>query len=135
MERFLKTLTQNKHLITMTVLCVLSVGIGGWYLLSEPEPAAPEEPAPVSAPEEIPVREETPVTKAEVPAPELPVAETLLPTPIIPEEEAPSPAPQPVVDDTPVTPAPPRLVVSPLKGAVLTAFAVDELVYSETFAD
>ena len=135
MERFLKTLTQNKHLITMTVLCVLSAGIGGWYLLSEPEPAAPEEPAPVSAPEEIPVWEETPVTKAEVPAPELPVAETLLPAPIIPEEEAPSPAPQPVVDDTPVTPAPPRLVVSPLKGAVLTAFAVDELVYSETFAD
>ena len=31
MEQFLKALTKNKHLITMTVLCVLSVGIGGWY--------------------------------------------------------------------------------------------------------
>lgn len=119
----------------MAILCVLSVGIGGWYLLTAPDTAPPEEPAaPVSVPEEIPVRREEPAPKAEEPAPEPPVVETLLPTPVIPEEEAP-PAPKPVVDDIPVVAAAPKLVVSPLNGAILTAFAVDELVYSETFAD
>ena len=136
MERFLRALTQNKHLITMTVLCVLTVGIGSWYLLTAPDPTATGAAAPVSVPEEIPVREEKPVVKAEVPVTSAPpVVETLLPAPVTEEKEEASPAPQPVIDDTPVTPAPPRLVVSPLKGAVLTAFAVDELVYSETFAD
>ena len=136
MERFLRTLTQNKHLITMTVLCVLTVGIGSWYLLTAPDPTATEEAATVSVADEIPVRAAEPIQKAKTPVtPEPPAAEVLLPAPVKEAEEDAPPAPQPVVDNTPVTPAPPKLVVSPLNGAVLTAFAVDELVYSETFAD
>ena len=137
---FLKALTKHKHLMTMTVLCVLSVGIGGWYLLKGEEPAAE-----ASVPVPLPVQEEASAPVRELPAetePEeqkLPVQEAALPIPVI-VEEAPPPAqetvaPAPVIDDTPVTPPEPKLVVSPLNGAVLTVFAVDELVYSETFAD
>ena len=46
--------------------------------------------------------------------------------PLMPEAE---------VDDTPVIAAPPQLTVSPLKGEVLMAFSMDQLVYSPTLAD
>ena len=39
------------------------------------------------------------------------------------------------VDDTPVVVEAPRLIVSPLNGEVVTAFSVDQLVYSETLGD
>ena len=39
------------------------------------------------------------------------------------------------VDDTPVTPEAPRIIVSPLKGEVVTAFSVDQLVYNPTLED
>ena len=130
MEQFLKALTKNKHLITMTVLCVLSVGIGGWYLLKGEAPPAAE-PLP-----ELPIQTEVSAPVPELPEekPEPPVVETIQPAPVIVEEELP-PAPKPVIDDTPVVATAPKLVVSPLNGTVLTVFAVDELVYSETFED
>ena len=43
--------------------------------------------------------------------------------------------PEVEVDSTPVAAEAPQLVVSPLKGEVLMAFSVDQLVYSPTLAD
>ena len=43
--------------------------------------------------------------------------------------------PEAETDSTPVIAEPPRLVVEPLKGEVLTAFSMDQLVYSPTLAD
>ena len=110
--------------ITLAV-CLLVVGVSGWMLLSDrgKEPAVVEEdPVPevsASAPE---------VTEEE---PEPAVVETIQPQPV---EETP-PMPEVEVDDTPVVVQAPRLVVSPLNGQVLTAFAVDHLVYNETMDD
>ena len=112
--------------ITLAV-CLLAVGVGGWMLLSdrEEQPAAENGVPEVSAT----VPEET--VPVEAPA-ETPVVETLQPEPV--EVKAP-PMPEAEVDDTPVVAQAPRLVVSPLNGQVLTAFAVDRLVYNETMDD
>ena len=136
MENLFGTLIRNKHLMIMTALCVTAVGVGGWFLLQEEAPEAAILP-------EAPVQAEVSAPVADLPEllpEELPVAETLEAEPLIVEEEADMPlptppAPAPVIDNTPVVPAEPRLVVSPLNGTVLTVFAVDELVYSETFED
>ena len=132
MERFFLALTKNKHLITMVILCVTAVGVGSWYLLQD---EMPPEDIPAAAPVQAEVSVPAPVIREELPAP--PVVETLEPA-VIPEEAPPpdpAPAPAPVIDDTPAVAEAPKLVVSPLKGEVLTAFAVDELLYSETFED
>ena len=65
--------------------------------------------------------EDEPPVEASAPAP---VEVEIVPT--MPEVE---------VDDTPVMAEPPKLVVEPLKGEVLMAFSVDQLVYSPTLAD
>ena len=126
MEQFLKTLANNRLLVAMTALCVLAAGVGGWFLLQE------EAPAPVP---ELPAQAEVSAPVPDIPAapPELPAAEVPEPAAVIVEEEEAPPAP--VIDDTPVVAQVPRLVVSPLNGTILTAFSVDELVYSETFED
>lgn len=130
MEQFLRSLMVNKRLITMVILCVLTVGVGGWYLIKGESPAAAPAPA-------LPVQTEVSAPVPEIPAepivePEPPVTETVQDIPLVIEEE---PLPAPVVDDTPVVAQEPKLVVSPLNGTVLTVFAVDELVYNETFED
>ena len=112
--------------ITLAV-CLLVAGVSGWILLNDRgEQIVVDDGAPevsVTVPEEtVPV---------EAPA-ETPVVETLQPEPV--EGKAP-PMPEAEVDDTPVVAQAPRLVVSPLNGQVLTAFAVDRLVYNETMDD
>lgn len=109
--------------VTMAV-CLLVVGVSGYFLLFdggedtvELPPQTEEAAAPALIPQEP---EEPPVVEAIAPEP---VKE---PTPSMPEVQ---------VDDTPVVAEAPRLIVSPLKGEVLTAFSVDELVYNETLAD
>lgn len=104
-------------------LCVVAVGVGGYFLLFD---RGPEEP---------------PQTETAAPAPEVtepapPVTvETVKPAPV--EVEAPPPAPMPEeeIDDTPVVAEAPHLVVAPLRGEVLTAFSVDQLVYNPTLED
>ena len=55
-------------------------------------------------------------------------------TPQVPVSQ-PVEMPEVEVDHTPVTAEAPRLVVAPLRGDVLTAFSMEELVYSPTLGD
>lgn len=112
--------------ITLAV-CLLVVGISGWMLLSGQEESAP--PAADPEPVEQPVAASTPIPEEPE---EPPVVETLDPEPV--EVVAP-PMPEVEIDDTPVVAEAPRLIVSPLNGQVLTAFAVDKLVYNATMDD
>ena len=111
--------------VTLAV-CLLVAGISGYFLLVDRDtpPAEPEVPvidATTSAP--APVAE----------APEEPDAiEVISPAP---EVKTITSMPEVPVDDTPVTPEAPRIIVSPLKGEVVTAFSVDQLVYNPTLED
>ena len=109
--------------VTMAV-CLLVVGVSGYFLLFDRE-----EPA-----QELPPQQ----AEAAAPAPELnepeepPVVETAAPDPV---EVIVPPMPEEEIDDTPVVSEIPRQVVAPLDGEVLAAFSVDELVYNETLED
>ena len=112
--------------ITMAV-CLLAIGVSGYYLLLDREeeslPAIVETPAeelPAAAPVEAPVPEEPPA-----------VVEVLAPEPV---EEAPS-MPEIEIDPTPVIAEAPRLIVTPVHGEVVMAFSVDELAYNPTLED
>ena len=111
--------------VTLAV-CLLVAGISGYFLLVDRDtpPAEPEVPvidATTSAP--APVAE----------APEEPDAiEVISPAPKVTETTS---MPEVPVDNTPVTAEAPRIIVSPLKGEVVTAFSVDQLVYNPTLED
>ena len=110
------------------VLCVLAVGVGGYFLLFDREDSTAEAP-PLA---------ETAAPTLEITEPEEPdVVETVAPEPVVaePVEEETPPMPEAEIDDTPVVAVAPRLVVEPLKGKVVAAFSVDELAYSETLED
>lgn len=132
MANKLKTVLSGTGFYAALAVCVLAVGVGGYFLLFR-QNALPEEDVPVLAEDSAfspYVRETEPVIETTAPV--------LLETE--PEEEKdpdppPAPMPEAEVDDTPVVAEAPRLIVSPLNGEVVTAFAVDELVYSETMAD
>ena len=117
----LKSLLGGGGFYAVLALCVLAAGVGGYFLLlRQPaeDPSAQEEV--LSPVEDMP--EHTPVVEAVEPE--------------VPEEEAPVPMPEEVVlDDTPVMAEEPHLVVSPLQGEVVTAFSMDQLIYSETMDD
>ena len=71
----------------------------------------------------------------EMPEARLPTVETLEPAPVpVPPKET-KELPEVEVDHTPVAAEAPRLVVTPLRGDVLTAFSMEELVYSPTLGD
>lgn len=117
-------------------LCVLAVGVGGGMALfaGRRAPAAEEPPDTGYIAPPAPEETETPA------APELPaLVETIAPAeeqaPPEEETETPPAMPELPVDNTPVAAEAPRLIVSPLNGEVVTAFAVDELVYNETLGD
>lgn len=106
--------------------CLLVAGISGYFLLVDRDtpPAEPEVPVidtTVSAPAPVTETTEEPDAIGVIsPAPEV---KTITSMPEVP------------VDNTPVTPEAPRIIVSPLKGQVLTAFSVDQLVYNPTLED
>lgn len=106
-------------------VCLLAVGVGGWFLLfgGEETPAAVAEPPAEAASSPVETLEE---------AEEPPVVETAAPEPVT---ETVTVMPEVEIDDTPVVAEAPRLIVSPLRGEVLTAFSMDALVYSETLGD
>ena len=111
--------------VTLAV-CLLVAGISGYFLLVErKEPAAKAE-APV-----IDTATAAPAPVIEV-AEEPEVIEVISPAPKVTEITS---MPEVPVDDTPVTAEAPRIIVSPLKGEVLTAFSVDQLVYDPTLED
>lgn len=112
--------------------CLTVIGVCGWMLLrEEPQtnsdlPITPQ--TPVSETVEMPERAVETADTAEIPV----VTEIPEPTPVIAETEE---LPPVEVDDTPVAAAAPRLTVEPLRGNVLTAFSMEELVYSQTLGD
>lgn len=123
MENKWKSILSGAGFYVTMAVCLLVVGISGYFLLFDK----------ADTPEEFP-----PQAEAVAPAPEIvepeepPVVETISPEPVA---DPTPPMPEVEIDDTPVIAEAPRLVVSPLKGEVLTAFSVDELVYNETLAD
>lgn len=129
MENKLKSVLSGTGFYVLLAVCLIAAAAAGYFLLfAGDEEPLPEEPAPrkaVSAP-----ARDIYVPEAE-PEEEEPPAETAAPVeveivPTMPEAEA---------DETPVMAEPPKLVVEPLKGEVLMAFSVDQLVYSPTLAD
>ena len=114
--------------VTLAV-CLLVVGVSGYFLLfdsNDAEPAAEET-------SQVPESESVAAPAEELEEPEAPaVVETISPDPV---ETQTSSMPEIEIDDTPVTAEAPRTVVSPLDGQVVTAFSVDQLVYSETLGD
>ena len=113
--------------ITMAV-CLVVIGISGYYLLLDDRETTPEpkhtpsvETTTITPEPEIQVMEEEPET-VEVLAPDpVPVSGS-----VMPELE---------IDDTPVIAEAPRLIVTPVHGDVLMAFAMDELTYDPTMED
>ena len=128
MNSKLTSLLHGRGLYALAAACVLAAALGGYFLLggrAEPETAeageAVEMPElPVTAPvEEDPVETVTPAVIPEETVPEEPVTvETV-----------------PVMDTAPVEAEPPRVVMSPLEGEVVSAFSVDQLVYNAALAD
>lgn len=128
MENKLKSVLSGAGFYLLLAVCLVTAAVSGWFLLfGRDEPAQEETPPPAAV--------SAPVENAYVPEPEpeedeppveasAPVEVEIVPT--MPEVE---------IDDTPVMAEPPRLVVEPLKGEVLMAFSVDQLVYSPTLAD
>jgi len=106
-------------------LCVIAVGIGGYFLLFDREASGQEEsPQTETAAPAPDIVDDVPSVEAVSPEP----VETVVPDVSMPTEEVP-------IDDTPVVAEAPQLVVSPLQGEVVAAFSVDELIYNETLAD
>ena len=131
MENKLKTILSGTGFYVALAACVLAAGVGGYFLLFHEDPQ-PEEDLPALAEDSAfspYVRETEPVVETTAPAPLEAAPEKTAPEP------PPAPMPEAEVDDTPVMAEPPKLVVEPLKGEVLMAFSVDQLVYSPTLAD
>ncbi|MEY8387055.1 M23 family metallopeptidase [Oscillospiraceae bacterium 38-13] len=127
MENKLKSILSGTGFYVLLALCLVAAALSGYFLLFAGRPAEdepPQIPAEVSAPvEDLYIPE---------PEPEEPPVEASVPVEV---EVVPPPMPEVPVDDTPVMAEPPQLVVSPLKGEVLMAFSMDQLVYSPTLAD
>ena len=124
MANKIKSLLGGGGFYAVLALCVVAVGVGGYFLLlrQEPRQEVPEETpdvqttAPAELPEHEPVVETVPMEEPE-------------------EEHEPVSMPEVTVDDTPVAAEAPSVVVSPLQGEVVAAFSVDQLLYNETLDD
>ena len=128
MVKKLKSILGGGGFYAVLALCVLTAGVGGYFLLSgqgeTPEPAEEPPQAAVAAPvPDIPAEP----SAVETAAPREPAEE--------PAQEAETVRETEPVDDTPVVAAVPSLVVETLEGKVLMAFYVDQLVYSQTLGD
>lgn len=124
----LRSILSGTGFYVLLAVCLIVAAVSGWFLLfggdSAPEKEAPP-PAAVSAPaRDVYVPEPEPE--------ELPV-EAAAPAPV--EVEIVPNMPEVPVDTTPVIAEAPQLVVEPLRGEVLMAFSMDQLVYSPTLAD
>ncbi len=130
MEHKLKSVLSGTGFYLLLAVCLIAAAVSGWFLLFGGDKPVQEEatpPAAVSAPvQNAYVPEPEPAPEEDEPPVEAsaPVEVEIVPT--MPEVET---------SGTPVMAEPPRLVVEPLKGEVLMAFSVDQLVYSPTLAD
>lgn len=126
MENKLRTVLTGTGFYVLLAVCLLAAAVSGYFLLfAGDDGESVPDPAPVSAP--------APDLYVPEPEEEGPPVEAAAPVTV--EVEIVPSMPEVPVDDTPVVAEAPRLVVSPLKGEVLMAFSVDQLVYSPTLAD
>lgn len=119
--------------ITLAV-CLLVVGISGYFLLFDRDTEDPAVPAADTAaitpiPETVPAG----TSPEEVKTPSETTITVLSEEPLA--VETPQPMPEAEIDDTPVMAEAPRIVVSPLSGEVAAVFSVSELVYNPTLED
>ena len=111
-------------------LVVTALAVAGYWTL------IPHSPAEAPVIEDAPAPTPSSPVPAAVPKRDEPPAEPEL----TPDEDA-APAQSAVTVTLPpsepldLTPAPPSLVVAPLVGETVTAFSMDELIYSETLGD
>ena len=124
MENKVKNVLSGIGFYGTLAVCLLVVGVCGWVLLQDREDPLPQQAVTPQIPVSQPV---------EMPEVRLPAVETLEPVPVPPKEI--KELPEVEVDHTPVAAEAPRLVVTPLRGDVLTAFSMEELVYSPTLGD
>ena len=128
MENKVKNVLSGIGFYGTLAVCLLVVGVCGWVLLQDREDPLPQQAVKPQVPVSQPV---------EMPEVRLPAVETLEPAPVpvpVPPKET-KELPEVEVDHTPVAAEAPRLVVAPLRGDVLTAFSMEELVYSPTLGD
>nr|WP_325213164.1 M23 family metallopeptidase [uncultured Oscillibacter sp.] len=130
MEHKLKSVLSGAGFYLLLAVCLVTVAVSGWYLLfAGDEPAQEEAPSTEAA--SAPARDVFVPQPEPEPEEDEPPVEASAPV----EVEIVPPMPEVKVDAAPVMAEPPRLVVEPLKGEVLMAFSVDQLVYSPTLAD
>lgn len=124
MENKVKQVLSGVGFYGTLAACLAVVGVCGWLLLRDGTETAQELPVtpqlPVSQPVEAP--DTTP----------LPAVAALEPEPIAAQPPA---MPELEVEELPVTAEAPKLIVEPLRGEVLSAFSMEELVYNAALGD
>lgn len=127
MANKVKSLLGGPGFYAVLALCVLAVGVGGYFLLFG-EPAQTEAP---TGPGHGSLRTGGGPAGARTGSGDRASGGT--------REEETEPVVMPEVtipvDDTPVVAEEPHVVVLPIQGEVLTAFSVDQLLYNETLDD
>lgn len=132
MENKLKSVLSGTGFYVLLAVCLVTAAVSGYFLLFAGDDTPEEDAAPPAA-VSAPARDlYVPEPQEDEEEPEAPV-EASAPAPV--EVEIVPTMPEAPVDDTPVAAEAPQLIVSPLKGEVLMAFSVDQLVYSPTLAD
>ena len=113
----------GKGFYIVLFLCVAAIGISGYYLFSSMNG---DDGRTVSGPAQVTV---SPTSTVTVPAVRPTVAPTVQPTP------TPEPTPEPTPAPTPTPTAAPTAFTWPVRGDMLAAFSVEELVYNATMGD
>lgn len=131
MENKLKSVLSGMGFYVCLAICLVIAAVSGYFLLFAGDDAPEEEEVSVSAP-----ANDVYVPAATEPEEEVPVQAGADEEVLSPVEVETIPAmPEVTIDPTPVQIEAPQLVVSPLKGEVLMAYSVDQLIYSPTMAD
>ena len=116
------------------LVCLVAVGLGGWFWLfgqkeDAPEPQSPADiPAAAAAIPQLP----DPPAEPEVLPPTVAVIREPTAAVAMPEEMV---TELPEEPEVPVMAQAPRITVEPVMGGVVAAFSVDELSYDPTFRD
>lgn len=137
MENKRNTILRSGRFYAALVLVLLAVGVGSYSLLSRQAQQTQADTATDTGTQTqvlSPVQQLPDNTNIQTEPEQEPVA-TVSPVPVEEPPRVQVIAPELEVDTAPVTVSEPNLIVSPLQGDVITAFAADQLVYNETLAD
>ena len=115
-------------------VCLIAVGLGGWFWLFGQKEAVPQPTeAPAAAAAQIPqLPAEAQEPEVEVLPPTTAVIQEPTTAVVMPEEIV---AELPEEPEVPVMAQAPQITVEPVMGSVVAAFSVDELAYDPTFRD